>query len=468
MLTKSWKLLINPKKQRSFAQLRPPLSTLFALFNAQTKASNIELVVRVVNSKMECWVFFSLFLSGLILPARAIVGVGGGVRFGFGGGGGGGGGGIWVGGGGNTPNPTPTPTPNPLLGTQLNRAYSVLQTWKSAISDDPTGILTTWVGSDVCSYQGIFCTNHSSGQISVTGIDLNGKNLRGSLIKDLAFLTDLTLIHLNSNRFSGTIPVSFRQLQFLQELDLSNNNFSGEFPAVTLYIPNLKYLDLRFNSFTGPIPEELFFKELDAIFINDNQFTGEIPQNLGNSPASVINLANNHFVGEIPASFGYMGPRLKEILFLNNQLTGCIPEGVGFLTEIEVLDFSSNKLFGHLPDTISCMNQVEILNLAHNELSGVVSDLVCSLRSLVNLSVADNFFSGFNQQCRNLFGGFDLSFNCIPGVGLQRPSPECSRPSPECSVIPGIGLSCLRVPGLPRPLVCGRLVETPAAEAAAP
>uniref|UniRef100_A0A2P2J371 Uncharacterized protein n=1 Tax=Rhizophora mucronata TaxID=61149 RepID=A0A2P2J371_RHIMU len=122
---------------------------------------------------------------------------------------------------------------------------------------------------------------------------------------------------------------------------------------------------------------------------------------------------------------------------------------------MQVLDVSYNSLMGHLPDTISCLGQIEVLNLAHNELSGVLPDLVCSLKSLANLTVAYNFFSGFSQECARLFFrnvGFDFSVNCIPGKDMQRPQPQCS-------VVPGAGLSCLRIPAA-QPLICGTLVET--------
>ncbi|XP_041006277.1 leucine-rich repeat extensin-like protein 4 [Juglans microcarpa x Juglans regia] len=407
----------------------------------------------------KCWLLAVLLLRISSTVAAFSVGGGIGVDVGIGnagGGGGGGGGGVWIGGGINNPVPSGSGSSVP----SLNGAYTALQAWKSAIKDDPLRILDTWVGSDVCSYKGVFCAepqdemDASPGRV-VAGIDLNHANLQGTLVKELSLLTDISLFHLNSNRFSGTLPDTFRDLFSLQELDLSNNLFSGPFPVVTLYIPNLIYLDLRFNEFSGSIPDDLFNKKLDAIFLNNNQFEGQLPQNLANSPASVINLANNKFSGNIPISFGFMGSNLKEILFLNNRLTGCIPEGVGLFTEMQVLDVSSNSLMGHLPDTISCLENMEVLNLAHNELSGVVPDPVCSLKRLVNLTVAYNFFSGFSQQCNKLFFrnvGFDFSVNCVPGKNMQRPQPECS-------LIPGGGLNCLRIP-----LVCGSIGVMAAAE----
>ncbi|KAJ0090528.1 hypothetical protein Patl1_13384 [Pistacia atlantica] len=331
------------------------------------------------------------FLLLHLIFTEAGFGVGGGVGIGIGNAGAGGGGtGVWIGG----------TTPSGSSGSSdLNAAYTALQAWKSAITDDPLGILRTWVGSDVCSYKGVFCSETPVRVVS--GIDLNHANLQGNLVNELSVLTDMTLLHLNSNRFSGTIPDT-----------LKGPHFS----------PRVRH---QFNSFSGTLPEDLFTKGLDAIFVNNNQFTGELPQNLPNSPASVINLANNKFTGSIPVRFAFSNSKLKEILLLNNQLTGCIPQGVGLFSDLQVFDVSYNSLMGRLPDTISCLNAVEVLNLAHNELSGELPDL------------------GLNV-------GFDFASNCIPGRDMQRPQPDCS-------TIPGGGLSCLRVPSV-QPLVCGSLI----------
>ncbi|KAK1408550.1 hypothetical protein QVD17_40422 [Tagetes erecta] len=337
----------------------------------------------------------------------------------------------------------------------LKNAYIALQAWRSAIKDDPKGILNSWVGSNVCDYKGVFCAESPQSGTIVAGIDLNHGGLEGILVKELSLLKDMSLLHLNSNRFSGTIPDSLKDLFALTELDLSNNLFSGSFPIITLQIPNLVYLDLRYNLFSGPIPDLVFNKNLDAILLNNNNFEGQIPQTLANSPASVINLANNKLTGDIPISFGYSSPGLKEILFLNNQLTGCIPQGIGLWSDLQVFDASFNSLMGHLPDTVSCLEDIEVLNVAHNKLSGELPDLVCELKSLMNLSVAYNFFSGFSQECAKLYGRnveFDFALNCIPGRQMQRPEPECD-------MIPGGSLSCLRIPSL-KSLSCGALLKS--------
>ncbi|KAI3967698.1 hypothetical protein MKX01_039608 [Papaver californicum] len=332
--------------------------------------------------------------------------------------------------------------------SKLKDAYTALQSWKSAITDDPLGVLKTWVGNNVCSYNGVFCGNPQNSSLPsdlvVVGIDLNFGNLQGTLVKELSLLADIILIHLNSNRFTKNVPGTFQGLLYLAELDLSNNLFSGSFPSVVLSLPRLVYLDLRFNEFSGPIPDNLFSnKRLDAVFLNNNQFVGRIPSSLGNSKASVITFANNNFSGDIPASIGNMGASLKEVLFLNNQLNGCIPEGIGRLTEMKVLDISVNSFMGQLPNSLSCLKQIEVLNLGHNKLSGVLSDTVCSLTSIVNLTVSGNFFSGISPSCKNLSSsgnsiGCGFTANCLPGLNQQRSQPECS-------LLPS-GMNCIQIP----------------------
>lgn len=376
-------------------------------------------------------VFVLLSLTSLHNVMASYMGVGGGL-------------GVWI-------NGQNAPPSSPSVSSQ-SREFQALQAWKRAITEDPNGILSNWVGPNVCTYKGVYCSDspdQSAPANVVAGIDLNKANLKGILVKELSYLTHLTFFHVNTNRFSSTVPDSFRDLQLLTELDLSNNQFSGPFPASTVFIPQLFFLDLRFNQFSGEIPDEIFQKNLDAIFLNDNQFEGDIPPSLWSSPASVITLANNKLTGTIPTTFGYMSSRAKELLLLNNKLTGCIPETLGYLTGMEVLDLSFNSLTGHVPGALSCLTGIEVLNVAHNQLTGELPDVLCDLKRLANLSVSFNFFSGISQECnqlpyRNVW--FDFVGNCIPGQDMQRSQPECIGVS-------GGDLSCLRIPGN-RPAGC--------------
>jgi hypothetical protein len=310
------------------------------------------------------------------------------------------------------------------------RAFKALQAWKKAITDDPEGITATWVGPDVCSYEGVFCSPPLDPELSylevVSGIDLNGGNLKGTLVPDLGLLTEIALFHLNSNRFYGTIPDSFKYLKTLFELDLSNNHFSGPFPEVTLDIPNLSYLDVRFNKFYGTLPRGLFSKPLDAIFVNNNFFVGALPDTFGGSNSSAIVLANNNLNGKIPESISNLNTTLQEIVALNNDFYGGLPSDIGALNEVTLFDYSDNRISGGLPSSIRDMASLETFVMSKNKLSGTVTAELCSLHNLASVILDDNYFVGVDASCARLGDILSLKGNCVSGKSGQKSSATCA------------------------------------------
>ncbi|CAH8390653.1 unnamed protein product [Eruca vesicaria subsp. sativa] len=152
----------------------------------------------------------------------------------------------------------------------------------------------------------------------VAGVDLNGADIAGHLPAELGLLTDMAMFHLNSNRFCATI------------------GFVGTFPSVVFSWPTVKLIDLRFNDFEGQVPQELFKKDLDAIFLNNNRFTSTIPESLGESSASVVTFAHNKFNGCMPKSIGNM-KNLNETIFKDNNLGGCFSSEIGKLVNVTFL-----------------------------------------------------------------------------------------------------------------------------------
>ncbi|KAJ4845603.1 hypothetical protein Tsubulata_005735 [Turnera subulata] len=321
---------------------------------------------------------------------------------------------------------------SPTSNVGLRQAYIALQAWKRVIYSDPLNFIANWVGTDVCSYSGIYCTAspHDPKIQVVAGIDLNSADIAGFLPDELGLLTDLALIHLNSNRFCGIIPQSIENLTLLYELDLSNNRFVGPFPSPVLSLPMLNYLDLRYNEFEGPLPPQLFQKKLDAIFVNNNRFTNSVPAVLSGSTASVVVIANNNFQGCLPPSIANFADTLEELLITNTNLTGCLPPEVGYLYKLRVLDVSRNDILGPIPYSLAGLAHLEILNLGHNRLTGVVPQGVCILPNLGNLTVSYNYFCEEEGICMNMTarGGikYDDRRNCLPEKPLQRSEQECN------------------------------------------
>ncbi|KAF9600404.1 hypothetical protein IFM89_009000 [Coptis chinensis] len=100
---------------------------------------------------------------------------------------------------------------------RIKNAYITLQAWKQTIIYDPLNQIGNWVGSDVCSYRGVFCTNATADSTiqTVASIDLNHGDIAGYLPEELGLLVDIVLFHINSNCFCGIVPHKFEKLKLL-------------------------------------------------------------------------------------------------------------------------------------------------------------------------------------------------------------------------------------------------------------
>lgn len=353
--------------------------------------------------------------------------------------------GIGIGGGGSKPPlpspspecpPPPPPEPQPCDFVNLKQylAYKVIQRFKKTITCDPNNVTATWIGNRPCTYMGFYCETPPGlkdtptiASISFNRFGLGAPTIEGFIDQ----LPDLALFHANSNNFSGTVP-NLTNLTFLYELDLSNNKLLGPFPSTLLQLNQLFFLDIRFNLFAGSIPGNIFGLGLDVLFLNNNGFSQALPADLGRTPVLYLTLANNKFTGPIPASICNTSETLIEVLFLNNQLSGCLPFEVGLLRRATVFDAGFNKITGPIPWSLGCLKKVEQLNLAGNLLYGHVPDVVCKLArfgNLVNLSLSYNYFTSVGYSCRELIKSkvLDVRMNCIIGLPDQRPPWDCAR-----------------------------------------
>ncbi|KAI3847927.1 hypothetical protein MKW92_002131 [Papaver armeniacum] len=80
--------------------------------------------------------------------------------------------------------------------------------------------------------------------------------------------------------------------------------------------------------------------------------------------------------------------------FSNNEFEGEIPEVIGNLSSLYVLNFSRNALTGPLPSTIGNLEQLESLDLSHNKLGGEIPYQLAQLSFLSVLDVSFNKLVG--------------------------------------------------------------------------
>ncbi|KAG7020587.1 hypothetical protein SDJN02_17273, partial [Cucurbita argyrosperma subsp. argyrosperma] len=130
----------------------------------------------------------------------------------------------------------------------------------------------------------------------------------------------------------------------------------------------------------------------------------------------------------IPPTIGRAWRTLREVLFLKNSLSGCLPFEIGYLLKATVLDASSNIITGPIPKSLGCLFSLQILNLANNHLYGAIPESLCSLPHVYNITLSNNYFTRVGPQCRKLITAQRLHVqgNCLPGFRCQKTAAECA------------------------------------------
>ncbi|KNA12062.1 hypothetical protein SOVF_129280 [Spinacia oleracea] len=148
---------------------------------------------------------------------------------------------------------------------------------------DPNGYLNvTWNFNNktegaICKFNGIECWHPEESRV------LNIK------------LADMGL--------EGEFPLGLEDCTSMTGLDLSGNNLNGSLPSnISKYIGYVTELDLSNNYFSGPIPENLAnCSFLNGIHLDHNRFSGQIPLEFGSlTRIHSFTVANNNLSGQVP------------------------------------------------------------------------------------------------------------------------------------------------------------------------
>ena len=131
-------------------------------------------------------------------------------------------------------------------------------------------------------------------------------------------------------------------------------------------------------------------------WVNNNNWLSTQPISLWygvtvNENGRVINieLISNNLSARLPPELGNLGYLNSLVLSQNPSLTGEIPDQIGSLINLKLLDLSNNGLTGNIPETLADISELEILKLQGNHLE--------SLPDLTPLTALDTFDVKNNQ-----------------------------------------------------------------------
>lgn len=182
---------------------------------------------------------------------------------------------------------------------------------------------------------------------SVTGINLQGKKLDGSIHNSIGRFKNLERLNLDNNQLSGGIPSTLGQLQHLKYLDLSSNSLTGSIPPSltmlqTLWVSDVNNPGISFPEEVIPVP-----KYLSSVILRNCNINGPIPDYIGKWPQlSYLDLSFNNLNGSIPETF----QNLTKLFLTRNMLTGELPSWITNNPNKSTVDLSYNNF------NVSCKN----------------------------------------------------------------------------------------------------------------
>ncbi|XP_021664253.2 probable LRR receptor-like serine/threonine-protein kinase At3g47570 [Hevea brasiliensis] len=279
--------------------------------------------------------------------------------------------------------------------------YEALLAFKSKITQDPHGIVSSWNDSlHFCKWPGVTCGRRHR---RVTMISLMSNELVGSLSPSVGNLSFLRGITLSNNTLHGEIPPEIGRLFRLQVLRLTNNSLEGQIPSNLSRCINLIDLSLGNNKLRGKIPVELgYLSKLRVLSIYENHLQGEIPYSIANlSSLETLSASENFFEGSIPHAAGQL-KSLTAIGLGGNKLSGIVPPSLYNLSLITIFSLGDNQLRGSLPPDLGLsFPHLQHIDVRNNQFVGPIPLSIFNASELQLVLLANNNFTG---KILNSFG----------------------------------------------------------------
>ncbi|KAF7851284.1 hypothetical protein BT93_L4174 [Corymbia citriodora subsp. variegata] len=260
----------------------------------------------------------------------------------------------------------------------------------------------------------------------------------------------LRMIDLSENQLRGIVPRSLANCGMLEFLNLGDNQINDTFPFWLSELASLKVIALQSNMFRGPIEDSLSQPNFISLQIMDLCHAMKVIVNQNRLAYLSIDLLADVTLVQFVRSRTYAMTLTNKgtkreyskipdvfvgIDLSKNKFEGFIPELIGDLKSLRMLNLSNNCLNGTIPPSLANLTIIESLDLSWNNLVGEIPQQFASLTFLSDFDVSHNHLSGpiphgtqFDTFKRSSFAkndglcGSPLPNKCTNGDNVPPPS----------------------------------------------
>ncbi|CAM0150449.1 unnamed protein product [Urochloa decumbens] len=324
-------------------------------------------------------------------------------------------------------------------GSCLPHERDALMSFKKGISGDPAGRLASWNEGeqDCCKWRGVSCSNQTSHvlgirlrNIQAEGLSVGDTALVGQISPSLLSLYHLEHLDLSMNNVSGPasrVPEFLGLFRNLRYLDLSGMPFTGRVPPQLGNLSKLQHLDL--SSTTGQIPwrrvpwhdsnlystDISWLSNLSLVFINmdsvDLSRIVDWAHVVNMVPSLKVLRLPNCFLTNVNQSLPYLNlTGLEELNLSENHFDHPVASCWFWnLTSLRYLQLAGTHLYGQMPDALGALTSLQVLDMSFG--FGSINMMTANMKNLCNLEIID-----FREGMLSNLTDMDLSNNNLSGV----------------------------------------------------
>ncbi|KAM3238937.1 hypothetical protein P3L10_013970 [Capsicum annuum] len=245
--------------------------------------------------------------------------------------------------------------------------------------------------------------------------------------KEISNLVELEKLDLAANSFSGSVDMEIFNISGLIIIDISFNNLSGSLlPNIGSILPNIEEIYLgSLTNLVWTIPHSISnCSKLTTLELADNKLNGLIPNSLGYlTHLQLLNLRGNNLTRDSSLSFLTSLTNCRKLTFLYiylNPLNGMLPTSTGNLsTSLRTLVSNSCKIQGRIPNEVGNLSILLFLSLSRNNLVGSITTSIGNMKTIQRFELTNNKLTGFIGEHigRYIWAPINCSSNIPPSIG---------------------------------------------------